>query len=93
MRGADVLAMPRFAHVAAENGQPPVLHLARARDERQQAGLSHPIGPDQADHAARRDVERKIVERLRRPVSQAKVLAMRDGGRELGRHCTTFEAR
>mmetsp|Transcript_32976 Transcript_32976/g.77337 ORF Transcript_32976/g.77337 Transcript_32976/m.77337 type:complete len:391 (-) Transcript_32976:501-1673(-) len=68
---ADALAVGARGHVAAQHLQPPTLQRACAGDQRQQAGLADPVGPDQAQHAAGRQLQRHVGQRLRVAVAQA----------------------
>lgn len=56
--------MGGIGHIAAEHRHGSSLDGARARDQRQQAGLSHAIGANQADHATGGHVERDALKRV-----------------------------
>ena len=60
-------------HVAAEHLDLSALDRVRAGDERQQAGLADAVGPDQPDHAARRNVQAYRIEGAGLAIEQADV--------------------
>ena len=51
-----------IAHVAVEHPHPALLQLARAGDQRQQAGLADAVRADQANHATGWQVDAEIVQ-------------------------------
>ncbi|KAG0730963.1 hypothetical protein G6F23_015777 [Rhizopus arrhizus] len=68
---ADRVAVAAAGHVAAQHVDAPFLHGASARHQRQQAGLAHAVGADQAHHATGRDVQRDAVQGHGLAVAQA----------------------
>ncbi len=69
-------------HVAAEHLDRSALDHMRASDERQEAGFANAVGPDQPDHAARRNVQSNRVEGAGLAIEQADVAqADHDRGR------------
>ncbi len=70
---ADPAAMARIGHVAAEHLDLSRLDRAGTGDQRQQARLADPVRADQPGHAARRDVDRDLVERTHLAVAQGHI--------------------
>ncbi|MCY1407264.1 hypothetical protein D9M71_225590 [compost metagenome] len=65
---ADGAAVAGLAHVAAEHMQRSALHLARAGQQRQQAGLADAVRADQPHHAPGRQFQAHIVQGMHAPV-------------------------
>ena len=75
---ADLVPVVPVAHVAAEDAQIAFLHGVRPGYEGQQGGFAHAVGADHADHLARGDIERDMVERQGLAVFQSQVLKTDD---------------
>ena len=86
---ADRAAMRGVRHVAAEREHASRLDFARAGDEAQQRRLADPVGPDEADHAAGRDLDRDVVERDHAAITLRDALDPRDRISALD-HLATF---
>ena len=74
----DSGAMRGVRHVAPEDEHASGLDLARAGDEAEQRRLSNAIGPDEADHAARRNLDRDVFQRDRAAINLRNALDPRD---------------
>ncbi|OPY84625.1 MAG: hypothetical protein A4E72_02136 [Syntrophus sp. PtaU1.Bin208] len=92
-------AVAGIGHVASQHGNPARLDLPRAGYQREQAGLSHPVGTDEADHGAGGQVEGNLVQGRGLAVAQADLLKLCHGpgwgegyvnGRIAGFHWTSF---
>ena len=68
--GADAVAMRHIAHIAAQNLDLALLDHTCPGQQRQKAGLSDPVWPDQPDHAPLRDLQRHIVKRRDLAIAQ-----------------------
>ena len=77
---AGLAAVAAVGHVAAEHEDLALLHGARARDQRQQGGLAHAIGPDEADHPAGGNVEVDRLQGLRLAIGVTDAGKPRDAG-------------
>jgi hypothetical protein len=73
---------PGVPHVAAEHFDRAGLDLARARDEIEESGFADAVGPDEADHAARGNVQAQLIKSERRAIGMADVTQADD---EFGR--------
>ena len=82
--GAEAFEVGRLGKVAVEHHNLSALDCAHARNQGQQGGLADPVGSDHPHHLARRDFNRCIVERDRRPVTVRDVL---EPGDDFLRHC------
>ncbi len=76
----DVAAMFRIAHIAAQDDNVPLLNHPRARNQRQQARLTHPVRTNQPDHTTGGNVQRDIVQRDRFSVMLAHPSSCATGG-------------
>ena len=54
--------MVGIAHITAQYHDLTLLQASSPGEQRQQAGLAHPVGADQADHLAGRKVQTDIVQ-------------------------------
>ncbi len=73
------VAMAGAGHVAAQHLQVALLHDPSACQQRQQAGLAHPVRTDQADHTTGWNVQGDVVEGQRLAIAQADTRQVRDG--------------
>ena len=83
----DAGAMPGIAQVCTQHVDPPRLDRTGARHERQEARLADPVRPDDADHAARGQIQIDVRQRRRLAVAQTHAAQSRDGRRRPGRGC------
>ena len=70
--------MLRLCHITVEHEDAAGLDAARTRDDAEQGRFSDPIGSDQADHGAGRQIKGDVVKRCRSPVTLRDALQARD---------------
>ena len=86
---ADVAAVAGVGHIAAEHFDAAFLQLACPGDQRQQAGFADTVRTDQADHAARWQLQIHLLQGVGLAVAQADASQACDRGV----HCGTLIAR
>jgi len=76
---ANLLAMTGACHVAAQNFDASLLHLAGTGEQREQTGFAHAIRANQSHHSPRRNVQRDAGECDGFAVVQADINQTGDG--------------